>query len=405
VSAGSVDLAGGSSASVLNVGSNVYGVFPSGDVYPGALVDVPVYSSFDRLLETFTLDFTAFNSLQIASIAVNVAAGWSGTTASTGRRATVAYIRDGSTLDKGVQSSHEHLVTLKLRVSSTATAGEHGMKVLWNDTSNVLGDSVYPDNTSAVVHRAGVGRSIPGGIHVIDDALSAMFVVAEQGDLVNTAAVDGVPVTTSLRVVAARASRSLATVPTAHLTCSSVQPNIVGVNCTHAFLRGSETAGAETAPIIVRHTSGLTAYGFLSVWYPDLPITLSLAPSVVRRVRGWCNLTNEGPCRTHRYQPSIVEARATFRKSGRFFSADLSSNAVKYLRSSDGSVATVDPASGAVNALTAGPVSVMLIGGGGSLSGTAMLEAKPEFVHVIGVDPVISMRAPVAAGSATATSA
>ena len=82
-------------------GQNIVVVLPSKPVFPGMTLSVPVYASFNHLLETFTIDFGVDASLmRIKGFELARGGKWSGTTANTGSIATLSYFRDTSGLSK-----------------------------------------------------------------------------------------------------------------------------------------------------------------------------------------------------------------------------------------------------------------------------------------------------------------
>ena len=308
-----------------DIGENIVAHLPSRPIYPGTTFEVDVYAQFNHLLETFTIDFGVGDAMTIKQFALASGGGWSGTTANTGRIATLSYLRDSSGLTKAGGQEKELLATMKVQVSNDAPVDSLGsVSVIWSDTSNVLDETVAPDDKSMIVGRHGRSRDGSGNVHIEENALRAVFGAAESSALVNTAVLDGKPVTTNLDVVGVHASGAFRNVASSDLVCVSADTKVLLANCQQIQITEEQVTGSPRVEVSVTHArTGLSTAVLLSVWAPTLPIKVSLVDSRLQAVRGWYDSED---CRL-KYQRTAVVAKAVFTTSDPWvtvFEADVS---------------------------------------------------------------------------------
>ena len=120
------------------LGQNLVAYLPSRPVYLGKSFDINIYANFQYLLETFVIDFAVGPSLRMKSFALNSAGGWSGTTASTGRAATLSYLRDTSSLSTARGQPAQLLAVMTLEVRAGALPGHGSVSMRSNNQSRVI---------------------------------------------------------------------------------------------------------------------------------------------------------------------------------------------------------------------------------------------------------------------------
>ena len=291
-------------------GENIVAYLPSRPVYPGKMFSVDVYSTFDHLLETFTVDFGVDESMVIKTFALAPAGRWSGTAANTGSIATLSYLRDGSGLSKAGGQDRELLATMWVQVRGTAAPLQGRVSVSWNGTSNVLDETVMPADTSVIVGRDSSSRTGSGAVSIEADAVRGVFGYAKQAALVNTAVLDGKPVSSSIAVVGVRASGAIVDLNPSELVCTTSDSQVLVASCSQADVTKAQSAGSREVRVGIQHlASSVSTFIPFSVWVPDLPIRVELEDSRLQAVRGWYS---EGDCSVL-YQHSRLLASATFR--------------------------------------------------------------------------------------------
>jgi hypothetical protein len=78
-------------------------------------------------------------------------------------------------------------MTVQVGSASSLSGSIANVFVRWNDTSNVLEEAVVPDHTSMIRHLSTTtGR---GSVHIAEDSLRALYPIAEQATIVNTAVI------------------------------------------------------------------------------------------------------------------------------------------------------------------------------------------------------------------------
>ena len=89
---------------------------------------------------------------------------------------------------------------------------------------------------------------------------------------------------------------------------------------------GSETHGSDRVEVLVSldGSSSVVAKFGVRVWFPDLPVSLSLSDSKLSRINGW---TSSSDCKTFEYQEARFTVSTFFRSSSNStsFFADVTS--------------------------------------------------------------------------------
>jgi hypothetical protein len=393
------------------LGNNIVAYLPSHPVRPGDTFTVPVYAAFERLLETFTLDFQVLGGLTMLDFTLKPAGGWSGTTANTGDIATLAYIRDAANLDKEGGQPQELLLHMVVRAPSDAAIplssddSTSAVHVRWNDTSNVLGDAVAPDAPSLVIDRESAGNTGFGRVFLRRDKMRGLFAAADQATLINTAVVGGPPVSSSVLVKAVHESGAVTSVASDSLDCDGptrAGQQVVEATCAKIVVREQHTVGSARAFVLFAHRShrGMVAAMPVAVWVPRLPVQLTIAINPLRKVEGWW----KDGCDRHSflYQRSSVAASATFWQgaeafNGVVFEADVTSLIRQKLTFANGTSSGSPPSSaglpiaeltraGEVHGLVPGVTSLQAIDSAGGIIASTKVTVLDDSVLAVGLD-------------------
>ena len=223
---------------------------------------------------------------------------------------------------------YEELVSLQIRVSDNSRPLSISCDLLGAVDSN--GDFEQYTNVQ-VVNRDGC-RPSSGTVNPAEDVIVGALHASRQTALINDAVLSGqqrsvFPTVLSVVMAAEPRFEGLLAQGTARGTiqCSSENDNIVKAtsNCDEVFVDGSEFIGSRTVNIILSATSvqsglsiGNNAFPVnleFQVWYPDLPIAMSVLDATLSPVEGWVTDAS-GSC-ADAYQDTVVEAIATFRRN------------------------------------------------------------------------------------------
>ena len=184
-------------------------------------------------------------------------------------------------------------------------------------------------------------RHTLGTIRIASNDIVQLIPYAEPSELVNTAVINGQIVMSNIKLLAVQRSGDVTTLSEAN--CTSLSKALqVTKNCSSIFLNGSEPEGSLEARVQVE-CDHLMAFISIRVWFPSLPLNLSLNYPELAEVSGWFEFdASSGKC-AQRYQWSEVYSEALFTYDGIHFENMSTTNLVRGILSSlNESVAVVD---------------------------------------------------------------
>ena len=325
---------------------------PQRPVLPGDTVRIPVASRFDRLLQTvqIVVRVSGQPGVSLESFEIDASSGWTGrTNTGDGTGSFLAGTFTRTSLSSAVQTAPDILVRIVARVSATATPGTAELSVTVAQAADAIGDLVIGDVVMSD-RSSGAGQGVvPTTGHLfVEEPVAGVFAVVQVAELWNAAVI-------APRFATARRPLTLWAVTPAGLeigrrsdfTCSADAAVMSAAGCAVRFV-GTETGGGEGVVVTVRHrAANVTATQRFDVWFPELPIELSLTNSALRRVSGWrgngCSRGADGDeTAPARYQRTRVQATARFALPGAdtpSFAADVSNEVT--LHSTNASVAEI----------------------------------------------------------------
>ena len=221
---------------------------------------------------------------------------------------------------------------------------------------------------AAMVDGFNKERNTVGTIRVGLNSFKALLPFVEPSEMVNTAVLNGKKVSTRISLLAVKASGDRVLLPSAN--CHSLSRALhVTDNCSDVWLNGSEPQGSAAAVIQVRYEK-LTANVSVRVWYPALPVHLSVENPELAEISGW--LAPEGlqnSC-SRKHQWTQIQARANFSYDGlQFEEISVTDLVSALLKSSDCSVAYImnsgevfGKSPGQVTVTALNPVTANIIG-------------------------------------------
>lgn len=184
-------------------------------------------------------------------------------------------------------------------------------------------------------------RHTLGTIRIASNDITQLIPYAEPSELVNTAVINGQIVIANIKLLAVQRSGDVTTLSEAN--CTSLSKALqVTKNCSSIFLNGSEPEGSLEAQVQVEYDH-VMAIVSIRVWFPVLPINLSLNYAELDQVSGWFEFdVSSGNC-AQRYQWSEVYSEALFTYDGIHFENISTTHLVRGILSSlNESVAVVD---------------------------------------------------------------
>ena len=194
---------------------------------------------------------------------------------------------------------------------------------------------------AAMIDGSDQSRHTLGTIRITANDVTELIPYAEPSELVNTAVINGHMVTTNMRLLAVRRSGDITVL--SKVNCTSLSRAIqVTKNCSKVFLNGSEPEGSPEARVRVEFGNLMAFVSFL-VWFPVLPLNMTLKYPDLAQVSGWLEFNaSSGKC-VQRYQWSEVHSEALFSYDGNHFENISMTSAVRDLLTSlNESVAIVD---------------------------------------------------------------
>lgn len=280
---------------------------PARAVHLGDTFTVSIFSTFTHLLQTFTLDLGTNTALRMTHFDL-VHEGWSGTTASTGTRATLAYFRRTDGLDTGVQATPELIARVTVRVQASQGVGE--LTLRWNESSDVHGNAVVSNVTGVVVGRA-VHVDVAGSIYIESEQVRGILIAGEHKHVLNTAALDGVAVRSNLSVFGLLDTGAIRLLPSSELQCTTSH---VALSCSSSdalVLRAMSSPSGGAVAVTVRHlATGVTNNRSYTLLNPTLPVNVVLQRSVLRNIR--TEAMTAGCTADALYQSTTLHARTMF---------------------------------------------------------------------------------------------
>ena len=291
-------------AQKLNTSSinNQFGlVLPSYAIPTGSEFTVDVYVHSTSQLISFVL--TISSDVPITKITSENAL-W-GVTCNSGT--CIGYLTNFQSFSDEQSSQPEYICTLTLTVPISYSENTIPVSIAVNETFDKYYNSI--DLANAVVVNTSGSFETTGIVGIISDEVVGLFVYTEQTEIFNTAVLDGgeltIPITTKL----VQGNGSIIDPSAGSLNCEVTQGMLaiqVRPDCSELFLNGSETAGADTATVMVTHlASGNNRSLHFKIWFPQTPVQLQLDRTVLKRIRGVVNADN---CSLYYYQSTNINA-------------------------------------------------------------------------------------------------
>eukprot|EP00051_Salpingoeca_urceolata_P025110 m.445779 g.445779 ORF g.445779 m.445779 type:complete len:6907 (-) comp20305_c8_seq21:164-20884(-) len=350
--------------------NNVLVQLPFGSLNPGMVHRVPVVAHTGFAVESFQLTCEVTAALVLDTIEFDDSV-WTATATpvESGRSWTVnGFLADVASAPTGEVDEPTLLVQLVVSVpaGSSSGSGDVTCRIEQGGLANIK-DKVLPGGQptpaqALVLDRNFVAGTLPvtGTVHFKPNVLAGILPTVRDGELINTARLNGVEVATPLAVLGLRTSGEgnalVETLPASALHCETGDASSVAVDadCSRVVLTAAQDTPSPAATISVRANDTAVAGGLASVtssfqvrvWAPRLPIAMQADNDRLARVEDLeyyvplpvdeCHLA---------YQRTRVSAVASFSFDGAsFIEAPVNSLIVPALTTSDPTVITLDGA-------------------------------------------------------------
>lgn len=296
-----------------------------------------VYAQYPKLVKYFTLIFTVSTGLKING--VKGSPSWSVQTTFNGANEFVLFGVRKSGHSEDISASAVLYFTIDVEIAENAVMeSPEYMECAVNQVSDQEGNQLI-DAPGKAAFEDRFGRNEIGRFVVVEDDVTALFVVADFSVVVNTAVLNGRRIDVPLVVYGVTASGRLLNV-TSGVTCRSLDVDVLKVsnNCSSVYVSGSETRGSTGAIIEFFHQNLAANYSF-TVWTPTVPVSLSAAPAKLKLIRDWYDPSDS--CKS-RYQHARVTVTAELSDGKQSTTGvDVTQHVKNNLRSSNISVAEI----------------------------------------------------------------
>ncbi len=302
---------------------------PHRAVYNDEVFSVPILAqrSSDFYINSFSLSCSLENGLQFEEEVFDLTQWATGEELNDDRTEVRLIVNRIGAIQE--EFEFEELVSLRIRVSDNSKSLSMSCNLLEAVDSN--GDfEQYTD--ILMVDRDGCQLNT-GTVNPSVDTIIGALHASRQTVLINDAVLSGqqksiFPTVVSIVMAAEPRFDDLLSRGTAlgTLECSSEDNNAIQVRttCSEIFVVGSELIGSMSVNIILTATSVQSGIAISNrafpvnleyqVWYPEIPIEISIVDDTLNLVEGWVtDPLNTGTC-VPAYQETIIEATATFKR-------------------------------------------------------------------------------------------
>lgn len=352
----------------------------------GDVFVLEVYAQYPRLVKYFTLLFTLSSGLKIND--VQASSSWSVQTTFNGANEFAVFGVRKNSNNGDITASTALYFTIKAEIAENAIiVSPEYMECVVSHVSDQEGNQLLDVPVNAVFEDR-FGRNEKGRFVVVQDDFAALFVVSDFSVIVNTAVLNGKQIDVPVAVYGVTVTGRVLNVTS--VTCRSLDVAVLKVakDCSGVYVNSSETRGSTSA-IIKFFYKNLTANPSFIVWRPMIPLTLSVTPTNLKRIRDWYDPSDS--CKS-RYQHARLTVTAKFSNGKQSFAGvDVTRHVEDNLKSSNNSVAEIIGLN--IHGKSAGKVTVEVFNSEiGHTLGDVLVEVRNEDTRVYVLDAVIATR-------------
>ncbi|XP_062511329.1 uncharacterized protein LOC134187228 [Corticium candelabrum] len=245
---------------------------------------------------------------------------------------------------------------------------------------------------ATAVDRTSVGVK-SGVVFFSGDVSVGVLAYATSGELVNTAVLSGRKVASAVTVLSVYSNSSLHSCSAAVCRSKDVDVIQADVDCREVFVNGSESRGSSAVLLSVTCDNQTTTLP-MQVWYPILPLQLTLEDKILNELRGTQSST-DGCHVGHQSTRAFVQTRF---EAGNLLTDlfDVTSHAT--LNSSNSSVVFVDGVHVVGRSVGAAAVEVFSTRGDVVANTSVIVSDSPVFLAGLDISVVSELRVSLADG-------
>ena len=367
---------------------------PHYDVFPGDSFEVAIYGFATHSISSFSLTFSIDASLAVEELLID-STTWSSRSVSNSDTFAVSAILSKPHSLLTLAAASEPVLLCSLRITAEASlqaSRDANITAQVSTLATVLEGSVpvgesRVSSEGPVLFRGREGTGAVGTIHIVPDAIVALFPWTPQPELLNTAVFNSSgesAVSAVVTLFVGRLSGELVPYDGQAAECLSRDPSVLQVDpsCSSILLAGNETTGSQEVGVEVR-VSSIASILPVRVFFPDPSnLLLTVSDYVLNRVSYF---SGDGNC-SSTYQQASVFAEANFSAGERRIEGVVVTDSVAVrLVSTDPTVLSVAVGSGGrggvVKGVGPGSAKVCL---GSYCSGSVMVLAD-QVVQLVGL--------------------
>ena len=272
----------------VDIRNGLVAVLPSRDIVSGQIFTVDVSAYISHTVVGFSVTFELHPSIELTDVVIDTSQWGVSMTSNTNTVGIVAIVATPVDQTTPSNGSPSPLLSLQLRAVS-AVAATLPISGSVHSLSDALEGSVILDSTNTtsgpVVFLGREGMGTIGNIHVVPNTLLALFPYSEQVEVLNTAALDGVPVSVPIQLFAGYSSGEVMSYEGGDVSCTS-NSTVISTDsmCSSLLLTGVESAGSDLVSVSF-DSSGINASLPLRVYYPKGKLRMVTSDNTLHRIQ------------------------------------------------------------------------------------------------------------------------
>ncbi|XP_078680124.1 transmembrane protein 132B-like isoform X2 [Branchiostoma floridae x Branchiostoma belcheri] len=277
--------------------SNVMLKIPKKVLTPGQQFSIPVLLSGNSTLQTFDIRAKPKNGIQVLGARPLDPTRWQITSSSNQKHGSMTVTASMDPQRAEAERQWQQQIAMQREIpprpifewdllAGNVSSLEHGgPRINWRIEYEVkdMQREVFTPNQKIVTHLEIREDSEESS----EEERPILVPIAKHTQLLNTAVLNGLHVSTPLRVLAVMRSGKVIDISD-KATCTSPGTDVIKVmhDCSMVYLDGTEMRGSQHATIIVSYADVFTELNF-TVWMPELPLTVELSDTRLSQIKGW----------------------------------------------------------------------------------------------------------------------
>ncbi|MCP9259328.1 Transmembrane protein [Dirofilaria immitis] len=193
-----------------------------------------------------------------------------------------------SSLNTNLERFNGHIMMMLIKVKDLlGVKSEKQLNAINSDLVNVHWEVQYFVSENATYMDKMTTKRVTTQFRIFSDYVYALLPMIKGENLVNTAVLSGKQAAISMRIFSVMEGGNLNDV-TSSSYCLSAESRVLKASptCNSIYVDGSELRGMSKVKVHV-HFEALTTSIEITVWYPQLPITVWLSDPVLNAIKDW----------------------------------------------------------------------------------------------------------------------